>query len=278
MCNRCTQVCPVGVDTAALKINTKYERVVLHKDNQYVYLDSTISNTPKSDIDVIYFAGCMTHLTPATKKAMVKIMEASGTKYSFIDEDGSICCGRPVLLAGARISANELMEKNRELFNKTNAKTLVTSCPICYKFFNENYKLNMRVLHHSQYIQELIDIGKIKIKPASTKMVYHDPCELGRNSGIYDEPRKVLRKAGDLQSTIHDGKDSLCCGHSIAAEGLPYKKRRIIAEDTVEKLTVSDPDVLITACPSCKKAFDETKKIEVKDLAEIVADNILIEH
>ena len=273
MCNRCTQACPVGVDSVALKLNTKYARVALHKENQYDYLDvSQMGDPSKSDVDVIYFAGCMTHLTPATKRAMTKILKASGERFTFIDEEGSICCGRPILLAGARKSADVLMEKNTELFNQTRAKTLVTSCPICYKFFNENYKLDMRILHHSQYIQELIDAGKITVRPTDTKIVFHDPCELGRNSGVYEEPRKVLKYVGDLQSTDYDGKESLCCGHSVAAEVLSYRKRRVMAEDVVERLTVNQPDILATACPACKKAFSETGKIEVKDLAEVVAE------
>ena len=274
MCNRCTQVCPVGVDTAALKINTKYERVTLYSDNQYDYLD--VSKQHNEPVDVLYFAGCMTHLTPATKLAMIKILKASGERFSFIDADGSICCGRPVLLAGARKSAKTLMEKNTELFHQTNAKTLVTSCPICYKFFNENYALNMRVLHHSQYIQELLDTRKIEVLPTETNIVFHDPCELGRNSKIYDAPRNVLKTVGKLQSTDFDGKESLCCGHSIAAEALPYRKRRVIAENTVDKLIAAQPDILATACPACKKAFTETNKIEVKDLAEMVAERLRI--
>jgi Fe-S oxidoreductase len=309
MCNRCTKACPVGVDTAALKLNTKHEVVAFHTENQYDYLDTGVRHSAldaeshsegiagqarnddkiqlqpntnsatkqKINVDVIYFAGCMTHLTPATKQAMTKILEASDDKFLFIDADGSICCGRPVLLAGARKSAKELMKKNAELFSQTNAKTLVTSCPICYKFFNENYNLNMRVLHHSQYINELLKTGKIKskIKNQKSKIVFHDPCELGRNSGIYDEPRNVLKCVGELQSTAYDGDQSLCCGHSIAAEALPYRKRRIIADDAVEKFLKDNPDILATACPACKKAFSETNKIEVKDIAEIVAECLI---
>jgi Fe-S oxidoreductase len=275
-CNRCLQACPVGVDTAALKVNTKYERVALHKAEQYDYLDiAKIGKPINSDVEVIYFAGCMTHLTPATKIAITKILKASGDRFTFIDEDGSICCGRPVMLAGARKSANALKEKLTALFHQTTAKTLVTSCPICYKFFNENYTLNMRVLHHSQYIQELLDAGKISVNSTDTKIVFHDPCELGRNSGVYEEPRKILSAVGQLQSTAYDGKESLCCGHSIAAEGLRYRHRRTIAENTVDKLTDgSHVDVLATACPACKKGFSETNKIDVKDLAEIVAENL----
>ena len=66
----------------------------------------------------------------------------------------------------------------------------------------------------------------------------------------------------------------MCCGHSIAAEALRYRRRRIIAEDTVEKLIADAPDVLATACPACKKGFSETDKIDVKDLAEIVAERM----
>ena len=274
MCNRCIQICPVGVDTAALKINTKYERVALHKENQYDYLDAPIKNTPSSDVDVIYFAGCMTHLTPSIQLAICKILKASGERFKFIDEDGSICCGRPVLLAGARKSANVLMQKLSALLHTSNAKTLVTSCPICFKFFNENYTLNMRVLHHSQYILELLETGKISVHQSDTKIVYHDPCELGRNSGVYEEPRKLLKAVGNLQTTDFDGKESLCCGHSIAAEALPYRRRRIIAEDAIEKFMDFHPDVLSTACPACKKGFMETQNVEVKDLAEIVAGNL----
>jgi Fe-S oxidoreductase len=290
MCNRCMKACPVGVDSAALKLNTKHEVVNLHTEKQYDYLNV---EKPKSDVDVIYFAGCMTHLTPATKRAMTKILKASDERFLFIDEDGSICCGRPVLLAGARKSAKELMKKNAELFKQTNAKTLVTSCPICYKFFSENYDLDMRVLHHSQYIHELLKNGRLRLRSATantepvevpttkskivnrkSKIVFHDPCELGRNSGVYDEPREVLKCVGQLCETDFDGDESLCCGHSIAAEALPYRKRKIIAEDTVEKLMECRPDVLATACPACKKAFSETNKIEIKDLAEIVAENL----
>jgi len=275
MCNRCMQACPVGVDTAALKINTKYERVALHKENQFDYVDIS-KNINKSDAEIIYFAGCMTHLTPAIKKAMIKILNTSKVNYLFIDEESSICCGRPVLLAGARKSANVLINKNTELFKQTNAKILVTSCPICYKFFNENYNLNMRVLHHSQYISELLETGKIKVNPSNISIVYHDPCELGRKSNVYIEPRKVLSSIGKLIQTPYNEKESLCCGHSIAAEALSYKKRRIIAEDAIEKLTLDKPDILATSCPACKKAFMEIQKIEVKDLAEIIAANIFL--
>jgi Fe-S oxidoreductase len=132
----------------------------------------------------------------------------------------------------------------------------------------------MRILHHSQYINELLETGEIKVNQSNLSIVFHNPCELGRNSGIYNEPLRVINYVGNLQTTIYDGKESLCCGHSIASEALSYRKRRIIAEDAVIKLSANNPDVLATACPACKKAFSEIQMVKVKDIAEIVAERI----
>ena len=100
---------------------------------------------------VIYFAGCMTHLTPSIKLAMEAIFNASETEYIFLDKDGTICCGRPLMMAGEILKAHKLVEKNRKLIKDSGAKTLVTSCPICLKVFKEDYLLDIEVMHHSQY-------------------------------------------------------------------------------------------------------------------------------
>ena len=158
--------------------------------------------------DVLYFAGCMTHLTPSIKNSMVKILDASGLNYNFIDEQGGVCCGRPLMLAGQDKEARELINFNSQLIWKSGAHTLVTSCPICYKVFRESYYLDVEVLHHTQFIKSLIDEGSVKLKFLRKKVVYHTPCDLGRGSGVYDEPREVLsiyhglRKA-NLKMPIH---------------------------------------------------------------------------
>ena len=105
----------------------------------------------------------MTHLTPAIKKSMVKILDASGVNYSFIDEQGGVCCGRPLMLAGQDKEARELINFNSQMIWKSGAHTLVTSCPICYKVFRESYYLDVEVLHHTQFIKMLIDEGKVKL-------------------------------------------------------------------------------------------------------------------
>lgn len=232
----------------------------------------TESQTPKAD--VIYFAGCMSHLTPSVKNAMIKILRSAGENFFFMDKDGGVCCGRPLMLAGNEKEARELINFNSDKIWKSGAKTLVTSCPICLKVFRESYYLDLEVLHHSQYIARLIDEGALRINYSHLKVAYHHPCELGRGSGVYDEPLTVLSHVAELQRTPYDGSNSLCCGGSLGNIRLDQNSRNSIAEDVAGKLTAGKPDVLATACPLCKKTLSKVTETRVADIAEIVAAEI----
>ena len=299
MCNRCVQACPVGVNSVQLKLNLKGADVKYVYPNRYDYVESESRPIPSasawSDIlhhtsekaavpapkadrkpEVVYFAGCMSHLTPKIEQSMVRIFEAAGVDYTFLDKDGGICCGRPLMLSGDRAGSEQLVVKNTEAILATGAKVLVCSCPICSKIFKETYKLEgVQVLHHTEYILRLLESGMITVRKSSRKGVYHDPCELGRNSGVYQQPRDVLYRVLNLQKTDYEGKDALCCGHSIAAEGMPSKKRRMIARDALRKMTEQPVDVLVTACPSCKRSFAEIGSTDIRDIAEIVCEQLV---
>jgi Fe-S oxidoreductase len=233
MCGRCDQACPVGIELTPMRMIQRREGEVeidmrsiwkgylrerqnpLPEKTQEQPSYSYLPETRFKKADVLYFAGCMTHLTPAIKNSMLKIFRTAGENYYFIDEEGGACCGRPLMLAGQDREARELINFNSEIIWKSGAHTLVTSCPICYKVFRESYHLGLEVLHHSQYIKRLIDEGSIRLNYSHRKVVYHNPCELGRGSGVYNEPLDVLAFVADLQRTGYDGENSLCCGGSI---------------------------------------------------------------
>ena len=265
MCGRCVEACPVGIDSCRLKQNARHSDS-FHAPHQYAYLPSS----PKIETDVLYFAGCMTHLTPGITKAMHQIFSSAGVNYQMMDKDGSICCGRPVMLLGQEASAMELIRKNTDIILQSNAKLLVTSCPICFKVFNESYHLPIPVMHHTQYIEQLIEEGRITVDHTQLTVVYHDPCDLGRNSGIYTSPRKVLSGMSYLINTGYDKENAFCCGASVGNAVISGDQRKKIAQDALIRLTREKPDVLVTACPLCKKTFTSIGDQEVADIAQIV--------
>ncbi len=294
MCRRCDQKCPVGIELTPIRMisrragETKPDNTNIIKkyfpDIQHITPAKpngipSYSWLPKekpAKAELIYFAGCMSHLTPSIKKSMIKILEVSGIKYNFIDDDGGACCGRPLMLAGQDKEARELINFNSELILKSGAKTLVTSCPICYKVFNESYYLNVEILHHSQFIKRLIKEDKLKLNFMRKRITYHTPCDLGRGSGVYEEPKEVLSYVAQLQNTDYEDENSLCCGGSLANMKINNPSRRNIAQDAAEELTKDNPDILATSCPLCKKTFASVIETRVADIAEIVAEAIFV--
>lgn len=274
MCGRCLEACPVGIDTLGLRVGARgVDNTNIVSDFRYLLKQHGI----EKKAEVVYFAGCMGHLTPGVKRAMLQIFEKSGIDYSFLDEDGSICCGRPLKLAGRQEAASKLIDENTAKLLKTGAKILVTSCPICYKVFKSDYHLDgMEVMHHSVYIDKLVQEGKLLLRPTALKAVYHDPCELGRGSGIYEQPRNVLKQIAEVADVTEERVNSLCCGGSIGDLAMNAPQRNVIRDGALNILCESQPDFLVTACPLCKKTFDSGNSVQVKDIAEIVADNIIL--
>lgn len=280
MCGKCVEVCPLGIESINIKMAQR-NKIYYKIKSDFSYLDSqqTTENRQEalslSDSKVLYFAGCMSHLTPKITRSMVKIFEQANENYTFMDVNGSICCGRPMMLTGKANEANALIEKNTEIIKRSGAKRLVLSCPICYKVFKEEYKLDgIEILHHTQYINELIKNDRISLDRSDKRYVYHDPCELGRAFGVYDEPRNIIDNIGLLMQGKSDRDMSVCCGGSIGSLTMTLEERDEITSNSIKDLMHNHPEEIITACPLCQKTFARKSPIEVKDIAEIVVENI----
>ena len=272
-CGKCVAVCPVSIESCDIKMSQR-EAVPYQIHSDHSYLENVASGT-NENAKVLYFAGCMTQLTPKIMRAMKQIMEAAGEKYEFLDKDGGICCGRPMLLSGKTAEAQAMIAKNTELIKKSGAKRLVLSCPICYKVFKEEYQLeDIEILHHTQYIDELIKKGKLKVDKNDTNYVYHDPCELGRAFGVYDEPREVIESIGHLRKAKSEKELSICCGGSLGSFNLTQQERDEITANSVSDLMFNQPDEIVTACPLCLKTFARKSPVAVKDIAELVANQL----
>lgn len=289
MCGKCIEVCPLGIDSLNIKIaqrNKIYYKV--KSDFSYLerlqdYKTTRLQDEPKvqgsefrvQGQKIVYFAGCMSHLTPRITRSMVKIFEQAKENYEFLDMKGSICCGRPMMLTGKIKEAKALIDKNTELIKDSGATRLVLSCPICYKVFKEEYDLEgIEILHHTQYINELIENDRLKLDRSDKRYVYHDPCELGRAFKIYDEPRNVIDNIGLLTSAKSDRDMAVCCGGSVGSLTMTLEERDEITANSIKDLTHNNPEEIVTACPLCQKTFARKSSIAVKDIAEIVVENL----
>ena len=279
-CGKCVAVCPVSIESCDIKMSQR-ESVPYQIKSDHSYLtrrdtsNVSPSNVSAKEVSVLYFAGCMTQLTPKIMRSMKQIMEAAGEKYEFMDQDGGVCCGRPMLLSGKKVEAQAMIAKNTELIMKSGAKRLVLSCPICYKVFKEEYHLEgIEILHHTQYINELLKKGKLKVEQNDINYVYHDPCELGRAFGVYDEPREVIGSVGHLRKAKSEKELSICCGGSLGSFNLTQQERDEITANSVNDLMFNHPDEIVTACPLCLKTFARKSAVAVKDIAEVVASQL----
>ncbi len=274
LCGRCAQRCPVQIDLNTLRINSRDTLHGIPAGRRYDYLKTADPSSGEGNVG--YFAGCMTLLTPRTLAAMETIFHAAGEEVWWADREGGICCGRPLKLAGETEAAHRMMESNTALFRKHGITTLVTSCPICLKVFREDYALDgIEVLHHSQYILRSMQSGRLNVAQGTARFTYHDPCELGRGSGIYDEPRAVIEAVGSLLEPADTRENALCCGSSVANTAITDGLQLQIARAVAAELEATGAETIVTACPLCKKALARgTSQVAVRDLAEIVADAI----
>ena len=128
------------------------------------------------------------------------------------------------------------------------------------------------MLHHSEYILRLIRAGRLDVVHGPTRFTYHDPCELGRGSGIYDEPRAVIEAVGELLEPARDArKRTLLRFHRSPILAISDGQQVRLAQAVAEELEATGAEVIVTACPLCKKAIGRGGSLPVYDLSEIVA-------
>ncbi|MDD2564878.1 MAG: heterodisulfide reductase-related iron-sulfur binding cluster [Salinivirgaceae bacterium] len=270
-CGRCEEACPVGIKAVDLRIGKRYSETpqTVVKYNVPKPLKPTAHN-------VGYFSGCMGKLTPSVIESMHTIFRAANENVLHIDKEDGICCGRPLILSGRVDQAAQLIQLNKDRIVASGIKTLVTSCPICLKTFKEDYDLNIEVIHHSEYIEQLLETRKIKTKFTNQNVAYHDPCELGRGLKIYDAPRNVIRNVAILSENPNKNERELCCGGSLAGIALSQEQKQTLASDAIHQIIDNETKALITSCPLCKKSFTQTSVIKVMDIAEIISQNLIL--
>jgi len=242
--------------------------------------------TYTQEMDLLYFPCCVPAYDPKLKsiaQSTAAVLHAAGVSFGILGERES-CCGESVRKAGNNDLFMTLVKQNVTAFHKAGVRQIVASSPHCYTTFKEDYRelgADVRVLHFTQYAAGLIRNGTIGFtKELNKKVVYHDPCYLGRHNGIYDEPRYVLGSIPglELMDEVDARENSLCCGGGGGRIWMETNKGERFSDILVKQAVARGADILATACPYCILNFKDSiatneleDVIQVKDISEIVA-------
>jgi Fe-S oxidoreductase len=241
--------------------------------------------------EVLFWVGCAGSFDERYKRvtrSFVKILEAVNVKFAVLGTEET-CTGDPARRAGNEFLFQMQAMSNIQVMNGYGVKKIVTACPHCFNTIKNEYPElggNYDVIHHSVFLQQLINDGRIKMKEGGTfkgkKITYHDSCFLGRANGVYEAPRAVLESLdADLVEMKRCRTTGLCCGAGGAQmfkEPEPGKKD-INVERTEEALSTGATTIAV-ACPFCMTMITDGVKnknkeadVKVKDLAELIAES-----
>ena len=272
--------CVVRVDESLNNLKNAYGKPLDERFNGIPLVGSSVN-----DAEVIYFIGCLSgYDRQEIPKAMIKILEAAGVKYTILKGE-EWCCGLPAYQLGLRDRAREMSEHNAKYITATGVKTVIASCPGCARALKLEYpkwgtELNVEVLHHTEFIKKLLDEGRLKLKkPITKKLTYHDPCHLGRDMGIYDAPREILKQASesDILEMFATREKALCCGSGGGCKLTNPEQANNMGGRITDEAAFVKADILVSACPLCKESFSKDvgeKGLELKDIAELIIDSL----
>ncbi len=233
----------------------------------------------KEHADVIFFVGCVASFFPMAQKIpvnMARIMDHAKLDFTILGGE-EWCCGFPLIGAGMPDKIQMLMEHNMEKVRQVGAKEIVFTCPSCYHTWKHLYKTDAKLVHSSQMLNQLVIDGKIKLKEIKAKVTYHDPCDLGRNSGVFDEPRQVLKAIPgiELVELAHNRQLSMCCGGGGNLEMVDPELAGKVAQMKIDEIKQTGADMVVSSCQQClrtiqTRARKQNVDLVVKDLTELI--------
>ena len=310
LCGACVTTCPSGVDLNKVFINMREEiaekKGVHHKMEEVVrslVVNYNISGEDNSErgewrdflkdlpdhmyqkdkAEVVYFVGCVASFFPMVQKipqSLVRILESAGVDFTILAGD-EWCCGFPLIGAGVPEKAREMIEHNLERVIELGAKMVVFSCPSCYRTWKEYYRTDLELFHSTQLIEKLIRDGAIRLGAVNTTVTYHDPCDLGRNGGVYDAPRWILKSIPGLTllELENNHTQSVCCGGGGNLELADSGLSAALAQKKIEEIQRTGAKTVVTSCQQCirtirARAARQEIDLDVWDITELVVQSM----
>ena len=242
--------------------------------------------------EVLFWVGCAGSFDQRAQKitkAFVTILDKIKINYAILGKE-EMCNGDPVRRAGNEFMFQMMAYQNIQTLNNYGIKKIVTACPHCFNILKNEYPAlggNYEVIHHSVFLQQLIDEGKIKLNDGGAfkgkKITFHDSCYLGRANNIYEAPRKVLEAFDtELVEMKRCKTNGLCCGAGGAQMFKEEEKGTIrINSERSNEAIGTGANIIAAACPFCNtmltdgvKHAEKEDSVKVMDIAELVAASL----
>jgi len=311
-CGACTEVCPVGNEPFRDILDIRRSQVLMESEfpaelqtafrgmerngnpwqmanDRMEWAEPLDFKVPLAEenpnFDVLYWVGCAGAFDPGaqeTARAFATILNKAGVNYAVLGNRES-CTGDTARRAGNEYLFTEMAMANIETLNEVKAKKIVATCPHCLHTIKNEYPEfggNYEVVHHTEFINELIGSGKLHVSSDRlTKTTFHDPCYLGRHNNIYNAPRDVLTQVGlNLTEMDRSMNQSFCCGAGGAQMWKEEEEgTQAVNLNRYQEARATGAEMLAVGCPFCNRMLTDAnneagKPMGVKDVAEIVAE------
>ena len=317
LCGNCSQNCPAGVSVEEIVEAMRGARVERMgpgqalasvagniakegnitgdgRGNRLLWLENMAADAVKigKPAEYVYFTGCVPSLYPSSysiPQTFSALLNKAGLDWTLLGEKEN-CCSYPLVIGGMRGEAAEAFRENLRLVEELGAKAVVTTCPSCYHLWKEvSHELipdmpSIEVYHGTQLLAKLVREGAYRLKENDCTVVFHDSCDLGRKSGVYDEPRDILKAIPGvkLKEMKFNRESAFCCGGGGNLEMNDSALSGLVAQQRVAQALDAGADVLVTACQQCKRTLSGgarkmRARIKILDISEFLLNAAIAE-
>ncbi|MGB9791912.1 MAG: (Fe-S)-binding protein [Thermacetogeniaceae bacterium] len=242
----------------------------------------------KPGAEVCYFVGCVSSFFPQAAQiplAVTQLMMAAGVDFTTLGGE-EWCCGFPLFSTGFAGDAEEFIRHNVSKIKELGIHTLVASCASCYHVWKHEYQkelagYELEILHSTEYLARLLREKRFELNELDEVVTYHDPCDLGRNSGIFEAPREIIRSIPGIEfvELSHSREDSLCCGGGGNLQSVDPELALQIAELRVQEIRETGATVVVSSCQQCEQMLSAAIRkaglaVRVMDISELLLEAI----